>query len=223
MPIGRTARSLAGAWLVCGSVYAQSSPPFQTQNFSIAQASFSQQTTEISSFATLRVTRVLEGEVFGASGPKTIVEMTLFGNMFGPPAARVFVFGCWQIPDADFTSALDGSTLTTTIVPSGPNATPICQGGFSRGTVPVQLNLTWTPTGTTRTTSRQSSESCGAFEAESQTTRAIVRAFASGTITGFVGTADTSDRSFGGAVLSEQQIEGQSQGAPDPSCVFDLF
>jgi hypothetical protein len=176
--------------------------------FSSASASFSQSKPNFPVFADIRVQT---GNTQNGIGT--------FVNVFVSTPQTGVVSGCFQIPDADFTVGLASSTLRTTIVPSGPNATPRCPS-FVQGTTAVQFNLTWTPTGTTTTTSSSFSQSCGAFSSEVQSTTSIVRASATGTISGFVGTV-TAGGSFPlNPFIGETRTQTEVQNSPDPSCVL---
>jgi hypothetical protein len=139
----------------------------------------------------------------------TTTEFDVRINGFG---GGTFVFGCFILTPADFTSnGVQSATLNTTITTS----TPTCQGpGPGSVPLPLTMNVVWSGAGPVATTHSEGQLSCLTYHLHGQGLTTTNLANVTATLTPLLASTLTSDQ--GSLVTRDNHV--QVEGAKQPAC-----
>lgn len=160
-----------------------------------------------------------------ANGPRVVMFDTMVSYMEFDPTTGSGGFGCFIIPDGDFTVSKDltTATLNTTLTADeecGGVGTPVFgatnPAGFAGGgggglNLPITVSLTWSGNGVVSTNQDRNSFSCLKYGESSTSTFSDMPGAANGTIGGVAVSADYADVSSSEGTLD-------ISGTPPPQC-----
>ncbi len=161
------------------------------------------------------------------NGPRILMNSTVV-SLNEVDATGMGGFGCFMVPDSDFTVARDLSSAALHTVLTAAEACPgfaspvgaagpYAGGGGGGGglQLPISVDVTWTAPGPTSTFSQSFSISCLDYSIDGSSTNPSRNAAATGTISALPGL-------FGGSGANVSTSKGtlDIHGLPDPACGY---